>query len=380
MKGKDLKQKILLLASGRLDYSGVPSVMLTLVRRLSDEYCFDLLLNAENTGPGPFDEEFLSYGGQIFRCQKRRFRFRPVDRAAELLRPHRLYAVTRRLLKADHYHAIHCHNEFDMAGPLAAAKRYGVPIRLAETHKTWERGSRGVFTRLWRALCRRSICRSATGFLGCSEQANTAFFGADHPCVTVAAPYDEIRFVYPAVQPPPERLWLVQIGYFCENKNQIFTVEIFYHLASRVPGARLFLAGSDQDGCRARLLSVIREKGLEDRVSLLPPNTDLPALLAESTLLLLPSRAEGFGIVLIEAQAMGLSCYASDAVPRETDRGGVTFLPLSAGPEAWAETILSERRYTHRTPYDCRPFSAAAFAERFRVLYRSEQKEEALHV
>ena len=97
----------------------------------------------------------------------------------------------------------------------------------------------------------------------------------------------------------------------------------------------------------------------------------MPALLRESTLLLLPSRSEGFGIVLIEAQAMGLSCYASDTVPKETDRGGVTFLPLSAGPEAWADAILRDRRYEQKKPCDCSPFSAAAFAEQFPVLYET---------
>ena len=60
-----MKKRILLVASGRLDHSGVPSVIMTLVRRLSDEYVFDLLLNAESGEEGPLEDEFTSFGGEI---------------------------------------------------------------------------------------------------------------------------------------------------------------------------------------------------------------------------------------------------------------------------------------------------------------------------
>lgn len=38
---------------------------------------------------------------------------------------------------------------------------------------------------------------------------------------------------------------------------------------------------------------------------------------------ILPSHFEGLGLVLIEAQASGLPCFASDTVPKEADVTGL---------------------------------------------------------
>ena len=56
---------------------------------------------------------------------------------------------------------------------------------------------------------------------------------------------------------------------------------------------------------------------------------------------LLPSIYEGFGLVLLEAQASGLQCLVSENIQDETDLnvGLVKKLELGNGAEAWSEEI-----------------------------------------
>ena len=364
-----MKKRVLLVASGGLDKSGVPTVIMTIVRALREDYNFDILLGTREEGY--FEPEFRQYGGRIFRRPKRRFHFAPLNTLADFFRPAAMFVFTRRLIRRyGPYDVVHCHNEFDMAGSLAAAASGGIPVRVGHVHKTWSQGG-GPLTRLYRGVCRRLIHTCATARLACSRQAGKAFYSAQDDFQAVENPYDELRF-----RPDPDGsvgdggIRVIQVGYFCDNKNQRFTLEVFRALAAARPDARLTFVGAADTPYGEALRAAIRETRLEDRISLLPADAEIPVLLNQSTLMLLPSKAEGFGMALVEAQAVGLPCYASDAVPREANLGGVRFLALADGPGAWAKTILDEQRFTQKIRCDCSAFTTGRFAEAIRVAYR----------
>ncbi|MEL6232936.1 MAG: glycosyltransferase [Pseudomonadota bacterium] len=78
------------------------------------------------------------------------------------------------------------------------------------------------------------------------------------------------------------------------------------------------------------------------------PDSALHGLMAPARALLLPSMAEGFGLPLAEAMAMGLPAIVSD-LPALRETGGNWPVYLDGGdPEAWQDAL---RRFSARDPH-----------------------------
>lgn len=68
---------------------------------------------------------------------------------------------------------------------------------------------------------------------------------------------------------------------------------------------------------------------------------DIPSLLQSLDVFLFPSHFEGLPVVLIEAQAAGLSCLVSDTITAEVNlTNRVTFMSLSRKASEWADKLL----------------------------------------
>lgn len=106
----------------------------------------------------------------------------------------------------------------------------------------------------------------------------------------------------------------VLIGYVgrMEDEKGVFeALEVVRQVrAAGVPAAGLFIG----DGSRC---TALKQKavalGLRDAVHLVPsvPNSEVPGFMSALDMLVLPSRQEGFGLVLIEAQACGTPVIAT---------------------------------------------------------------------
>lgn len=105
------------------------------------------------------------------------------------------------------------------------------------------------------------------------------------------------------------------IGRFTYTKNHTMLIDIFCEVYRQIPHARLMLVGFGELEDKIRM--IVREYGLEHAVLFLGKRTDIPHLLQAMDVFLFPSRFEGLGLALIEAQAAGLKCLASKAVPVE---------------------------------------------------------------
>lgn len=125
------------------------------------------------------------------------------------------------------------------------------------------------------------------------------------------------------------------------RKNPTFAVTVAIEAIRRNPNVRLLLAGGGEY-TKAQLENYVQEQGLKDKIRFLGVRGDLPYLMSGADLLLFPSRAEGLGMVVVEAQAAGLRIIASDTTPHEcmVVPDMVTFCSLESSPTNWADKAL----------------------------------------
>jgi glycosyltransferase involved in cell wall biosynthesis len=101
---------------------------------------------------------------------------------------------------------------------------------------------------------------------------------------------------------------LICIGHLIARKGQQYAIEAL----ARLPEASLTLVGDGPD--RARLESLARRLGVAKRIRFLGarPHAELPALIAEADVMVLPSASEGLANAWVEALACGVPVVTCD--------------------------------------------------------------------
>jgi glycosyltransferase involved in cell wall biosynthesis len=150
-------------------------------------------------------------------------------------------------------------------------------------------------------------------------------------------------------QSPAPHPWLEQanvpvilgVGRFSRVKDFVTLIRAFHCLRGQRP-CRLIIIGEGRQ--RKRLMKLIETLRLEDDVDL-PGFTANPyPYLAHADVFVLPSRQEAFGMVLVEAMALGTAVVATDCpgAPREILEGGRLAPLVPVGdPAAMAAAIAS---------------------------------------
>lgn len=182
-------------------------------------------------------------------------------------------------------------------------------------------------------LTRKLIISGADGFLASSTRAKEKLlhWGAAEDKITVSyltVPLEP--FLNLERRPEPGRILFV--GRISHEKGLDLLVRA---LAEVKTPCRLRVVGNDVGGEQARIQTLIRELGLEDRVEFLGYWEGEPLLeeYRKCTLLAVPSRSDCFGLVMVEAACAGVpvlaSCYA-DGAPDILTAGenGLTADPL----------------------------------------------------
>ena len=336
-----MRKRVLLVSCGGLGNGGVQAVLMGIVRSLSIKFRFDILVFTRDTRF--HDKEFLSYGGEIIRIPHYEGSNRYLRTLNSYTRDLYMYYQTKRVLKQRMpYIAIHCNKEFESAPILKAAYDCGIPVRICHSHIINVKSN--IVRYFLNKIRLHYIKKYATLKIGCSEESCVSIYGKTGYLV-VNNFYDDRRFNPLLYKNSRECdvLNIIQVGSLSSNKNQIFSLHILSELTKRGLAATLTIIGFEAEAFyKQKIEYEISSLGLSSLIKLLPGDSDIPQYLSESNIFLMPSIHEGFGIALIEAQAMGLHCYASSSIPIATNCGGVLYIDLAKGSSEWASIIIKD--------------------------------------
>lgn len=121
------------------------------------------------------------------------------------------------------------------------------------------------------------------------------------------------------------------VGRLTSEKNHYFMLDVLNEFVKSNKKVRLLLVGGGP--LKESILARAKEIGVDKYVMMMGVRNDVPKLLMVMDAFLFPSKNEGLGISLIEAQASGLNCLASEeGIPKEAKISElVEFVPLSGG-------------------------------------------------
>ena len=120
---------------------------------------------------------------------------------------------------------------------------------------------------------------------------------------------------------PQDAFLICALGQICERKGLLELLEAFQQIYSAAPKARLAIVGkavfSHEEQYRRALVEKAQIAGIIDRVHFAGERRDVAAALQAADLLVLNSRHEPFGLVLVEAMSSGTPVLASrvDGIP-----------------------------------------------------------------
>ena len=328
----------ILHALGTLNPGGVETWLLNILKCMDrDRLQFDFCTFGPQ--PGLFDTQVERLGARILRFQKSR-------------NPWSFASGFRRLLREGNYNVVHSHVYLFSGALLRWAQAEGIPIRIAHSHRSRDDRPGTPARRCYRRVMKSWIRRHATHGLAASRPAAALFgedweadsrfrvlyYGIDASSFHVPIDRDQLRI---ELGVPVDAPVVGHVGRFVPPKNHRIVLEIAGEILKRRPEVHFLLVG---DGpLRPEIEAKARAMGLSANIHFAGTRIDVPRLLCGGMdAFVFPSLQEGFGLSVLEAQAVGLSCVVSDAVPQDVvlSRESVKFLQLSAPVSDWAAEVI----------------------------------------
>ncbi len=142
---------------------------------------------------------------------------------------------------------------------------------------------------------------------------------------------------------PDSAFVLGHVGRFHKVKNHEKIIDVFNSVHNRREDSFLILIGGDENGRMSEIKERVRQYGLTDYVRFLGVRENATSIISCLNAFILPSYSESFSLATIEAQALGINCVVSEAVPNDVIcNSNCVQMSLNESDESWADSVLMD--------------------------------------
>ena len=323
-----------------LEQGGIQNLLMNLYRNINrNKIQFDFLV----CGEGVFDKEVKELGGKIYK----------IPYITEIGERNYKKEIINFLEKHPEYKIVHSHLNQVSGCVMEAAKKARVPVRIAHSHTTTN--SNGKLQKLFKAYLQSKINKNSTDLFACSKEAAKWLFKSKaQEAIIIPNAIDIEKFKFSIVDRneirnqlkiPKNCVVLGNIGRFVDAKNHRYLLKIFKEYKKINKNSILLLIGYGK--LENKIKKEIKKMNLVDSVRIIEPTKYIQKYYSMFDYFVFPSKYEGLGMVLIEAQISGLKCFASSKVIPNTTKitENIIYIDLEKTPSDWAKQIPVNNDY-----------------------------------
>lgn len=246
---------------GKMTNGGVEAVVMNYYRHIDrSKVQFDFIVDADSTHTQFLQDQIESLGGRVYIVP-------PYQKLGKYI------PALVEIFRKNSYQIVHSHINSLSVFPLYAAKKAGVPVRIAHSHSTAALGEwkKNIFKYVLRPFSKVY----ATHYAACSKLAGEWLFGKKtmrNGHVTIfnnAIDLDKYRYNEVVRAQVREELGLGNkfvvghVGNFRYQKNQDFVIDVFQKIHAQNPESVLLMIGDGEDfeRIRARVEDIAEKAG-----------------------------------------------------------------------------------------------------------------------
>ena len=287
----------------RMEAGGTQALLMNIYRKIDrTKVQFDFLVVYKEKQF--YDDEIEKMGGHVYKLSFRE----------DLNLPKFQKDLAVFFAQHHEYKIVHCHAYTIGYFCLKAAKKAGIPVRIAHSHNNETVHDIKYLPKLF---MQRMFTQNATDLFACSEEAGKYLF-KDKPFQVLKNAIDSQNFIADADTKNEirkelglkDKFVVGHVGRLHPQKNHDFLIDVFAEIKKKKPDAELILVGTGP--LEEKVKSKVAEKGLSDCVHFLGNRKDMNRIYQAMDVFVFPSLFEGLGTGMRVSEFCGLTLQDLD--------------------------------------------------------------------